>query len=1835
MQTTPATMADLYKPVEPEPFTGIAPTPAAPAGPTKGDVLVALRKANQALGARAVRKDGEVANTAAAAPLREVLQSATPLETMRDLYGNGGHPRDELLDTWHKNLTGQTIPEWQESHPPEPKTNSAGFVPEPQGQLQAQVDAVREGRKPAVVLGVGEAKGLNLDGLHQGVATDPTTRRRAVVVAATPDVVKAAVERTKAVGLKQAMGEALGNANPTLTTQTAPDAAVVQHVDNTTGHVLNEQLARPQDAANIQPVPGTTPRVVSPDQALAERQAGTEAEKPTAKPPRLGRKSTEDLIALAESTKDDATYDAARYEMFKRWATDSDEGMSYAYLHDKANKSAITPAEQAAFTDRYNAELEAKVARKGQALGKKFDASVREPVSPVTDESGTVGEAASRAQEPSDDPYAHITQRENTTAAQQGVGRDVLASLERTVRGERDGGNAHVVAEPGNGEDGGALERANNPTARVAEGRPDTTGGHPRPAATGITERVLGPERAHDSNVLGMRLLENFREKGGAQLVGQHVESGHDLAAVSQVYRDPRFETFRVIYTDPTGRVVGEAGYTSRLPGVAAVPPDLPALIGADKQRFGAQEFYILHNHPSGVSTPSRADVDATRVIAAHIPGFRQHVIIDHNEYSVINANGDQVTYPAPHLDGVDFTASPALAHPLIGQRLESIPHVVDIAKQLQTPNGYATLVALDANRHINLLADIPLAMVKDNTPAGQLKLNELVRRAIAESGAGGDRFIVLPHGENIGPALGPMTRGLAADIVNADGSSARLSGLRRSEDFFLKTAQPTRVLESAQSVPLESAAVQEAEKRTFTKPFSDATRTVTAGVVAQARSEEIHPALLSAMTLRQIDQQYGKKLPALRPWIGSLMERGAAASRISAKADRVALQWEQSVKSSAERKALADVLLRESLAELNLNNTDPKYIASLEPEQRAEYHTLRAKLATLSPEAREIRTKAHEVLREQWSYTREALGKFISQTVADPAMRAERLKGLDDLMGRNRGNYFPLSRFGDRIVVARGAAKDGRDIVSFHESAASVEQEVRRLKAEGVSPRDITVTLRAERDPSQRPTAGFLGELHAMVDHADMDTSTREDLHEALQQLYLKSLPELSGAKHMIRRQNIEGYSQDALRSFADAVTRGSRYAAHLEYAPAIHAAAESAESQSQSAEKRQVAVVVGRKDGQAPVVRVTPVGVDRLEAAKQLARDGYAPEFFNTTVEGARERLAGALEGVPSEQIDKFVDQVQALAQRRPDGVEDLRAAKALYNRMIKLQQYHGTDSLDKVVDALGKVGYTWYLGFSPSFWAMNMLQNPMIGIPHLGARYGVTKTSVEWLNAARWFAGVRIGKRLRDATTPFSIEWLRDQVKAGELKGISKQELDMLQQLEDRQVLDFTQAMDLSRIGKASSGTAYKFLRLAAAGAHHTEVFNRVTFALAAYRLALKSSADITHEEAVRRAEDDVAAAHFDYSFANKPAMMRGKSRLVFMFQQYRQHMLYWWGNTIKDMVKGETPEDRGRALKAALLMGAAQGIFAGAMGLPFVGTIGQLANMFASDNDDGEPFDFKRWITQAAVDATGSQKAGEVMANGIFAAVGADVSRRIGQADLLPLINMGSKSYAQHTDDKVRDYLFDLLGPLGSIAVDAAKSVDMFSSGQTLQGLAAASPQAAKGIIQAYALDTEGLKNKRGQVLATADKFDGSDRAMQLLGVKPMDVTHVQADRGRVLDAEYYFKQRAQILEQSFVQAWTRQDDKGMSDALDGIKEFNNKLMKGNLATKSNMVTGQKLESALKTYMQQQMMLALSNGAAASRQELMMAMRMSGLYNPVALGATPTALPGNMPGLPGLP
>jgi hypothetical protein len=148
--------------------------------------------------------------------------------------------------------------------------NTAGFVPEPTVQLQAQLAAVMDGTKPAVIMGVDDAQRVNLEGFSVGTAMDPNTGQEVMVVARDDGTVNNFVTRADEVGVQQAAGEILGYADPSQTTNPTPDAVAVQQL-NEAGVVVDEQLVNQDSVGGVQQMPGTQTRVVPVQQALMER----------------------------------------------------------------------------------------------------------------------------------------------------------------------------------------------------------------------------------------------------------------------------------------------------------------------------------------------------------------------------------------------------------------------------------------------------------------------------------------------------------------------------------------------------------------------------------------------------------------------------------------------------------------------------------------------------------------------------------------------------------------------------------------------------------------------------------------------------------------------------------------------------------------------------------------------------------------------------------------------------------------------------------------------------------------------------------------------------------------------------------------------------------------------------------------------------------------------------------------------------------------------------------------------------------------------------------------------------------------------------------------------------------------------------------------------------------------------------------------------------------------------------------------------------------------------------------------------------------------------------
>lgn len=335
-------------------------------------------------------------------------------------------------------------------------------------------------------------------------------------------------------------------------------------------------------------------------------------------------------------------------------------------------------------------------------------------------------------------------------------------------------------------------------------------------AVKSLAQSIVGMRHSGEQapTLLGVRLVKGFTEKGNVNLVGQKIGSPDDLAALAQVYRDPRFETFRMIYTK-RGRVVGETAYSSRLPGSVSFHHDIEDEVKRDKEGFGADGYYMLHNHPSGSATPSNADKLFTKAIASAVPGFKTHVVIDHNEYGIIDSHGDDSVVQDEALGGIDFHGDPSLDHDLLGMSVTDPDSAAVLGKRLEAlGQAEAPVLVMTQGRRaeVSLIASVPSATIRSlSEKGGETKARAWLRRVGSKTGSGSNIFLSVSDTDMerlSGELRHLVVSGLVTDVVSSSGVSLRALRIHPHErdPFSYSPRMARRVLVGAKGGPLRKA---------------------------------------------------------------------------------------------------------------------------------------------------------------------------------------------------------------------------------------------------------------------------------------------------------------------------------------------------------------------------------------------------------------------------------------------------------------------------------------------------------------------------------------------------------------------------------------------------------------------------------------------------------------------------------------------------------------------------------------------------------------------------------------------------------------------------------------------------------------------------------------------------------------------------------------------------------------------------------------------------------------------------------------------------------------------
>jgi Large polyvalent protein associated domain 39 len=958
----------------------------------------------------------------------------------------------------------------------------------------------------------------------------------------------------------------------------------------------------------------------------------------------------------------------------------------------------------------------------------------------------------------------------------------------------------------------------------------------------------------------------------------------------------------------------------------------------------------------------------------------------------------------------------------------------------------------------------------------------------------------------------------------------------------------------------------------------------------------------LKLMTTEQIVAQFGPEVRGSADLVEALSKKFGAPFEMAAKADAVVKRMLGL--PEVARRQLADLMYAATEAEIHPDKAlDDSRKEPTEADVKV-HELLQKKYDALPDDAKAAYQESRKILDAQHKDIVAALRRLVSRIESDPVARKERLAEIDSVIGRARGPYFPLSRFGDFVLVAKGSASDGRSVVQHFETKSAMERARAEMIAAGTKPEQLVMTRRDEARFSQTVSTPFVESLRQAIDDNVEDHTQRQAMTEALNELVIRSLPAASGAKNFIRRRNVEGYSVDAARTLADSVVRAERYVANLNFTPDVNAAlADLKQFHSGNADKMPVFALVTEKDG-APVATLHDSVSARLRAQDKLDAANTPYTTVRATVDGMAEALAKAAPGFAPEQLEQLTAQATKLRDAAL-GANDMTRAQAVANHLIEKATALSLPKPDsEVLKTVGQVAHVAFLGLSPAYWITNLSQVPLMTFPELGGKYGAAATARE------------IGAASKAASHAFKL--MADHMRSGrgagvdldKIPGLAPDERAALRHMADRGMLDITQNVDLLAVADGESRTKRAALEYITAGAHYTELFNRITTGLAAYRLA--RGAGQGEQQAMTSALGTVSRTQFNYAEWNKPRAFQTTgplgqlARPLLMFQQYAQNVMYWWGANIKTVLKDAEPAERKAAGKAMLLAGAGLTVVGGAAALPLAGTVHLLANLVGQLLSDDPGFDAEDALQEQLAEVGMSPEIARAVTRGAFTMAGVDLSGRVGQGDLLPGLNQRAAESAQMAKDPTTAWLASLTGPVGSLLSSNLNALSALRQGEYVKALEAFPVKGVADLARAANLHENGVKSRDGLTLVPPDKVSSADVVLRGVGFQPESVAQVRADGRQTKIVGDRLSKRKSELVNAVVRAAMAGDRDSAIAGLESVRKFNEAI--GERYPQA-VIDRDQLNRAVTKQLKEQQLLMLTGGRARDRQAAMLAMQLN--------------------------
>lgn len=849
-------------------------------------------------------------------------------------------------------------------------------------------------------------------------------------------------------------------------------------------------------------------------------------------------------------------------------------------------------------------------------------------------------------------------------------------------------------------------------------------------------------------------------------------------------------------------------------------------------------------------------------------------------------------------------------------------------------------------------------------------------------------------------------------------------------------------------------------------------------------------------LTSTQLVEQYGDKIPALKTYIKAQNEMGAMASQLRQETSKLLESWgTYAFRHKAQNAILMSVMHDATQAGIHPDVAfNDEANAHLGAKDLELYNQLSRKYSAMPEEARALYQSSKALLSGNWKLRQEIFADVVTSAYDPRIEEATKNGDTKKAASLTRSRDSEVKEHAKQIKELKGPYFPLLRFGDYIVIAESNELVAVRKDMEAATPDQFKELA---KKVAELEKAGTHYVVEAFESRLDMEkrkealTAKGFNTYERKAEAYSQeSRPVTAGALEKINDSLTSGFDKATAGKLKDLVTE--MYVAAL---PEHHAL------------QRQI-----KRKG------VAGADANMMRAfAETIERDS----FYLSRMKYAKDLTKGL---------------VDMRRETKRMGVDEQNVYNNVVDRATADYQYEHTP----ILSALARLSSIFHLGISPAFLLTNMTQPWFISVPQLAGAHGSTKTFAAMRSA--WLDATKIIKQGKGGTV-FNLADVDLSVIT------NPNERAMLERLRDVNKLDSTQLLDMGALSNGMSPVEMKGWKVFNWATHHIELTNRISTALATYRLEQARNPSATQETLIEKSISMVDLTQLDYSNENaayfmKPGVGLGKlNKIVFQFRKYQQGMIYLLGRNAKLAFAGDK-----EALRALGYLMGTQLLMAGTTGLPITAPL-LFAAYALSGADDDEEGDLETRIRNYATDIMGADAA-RVFWKGLPTALGADLSSNIGLGGLFkpfPMMAASDVTNAATGEDAIKELLFNAAGaPVGMIA-NMAEGVIAFKNGEYARGLSRMTPRFVASVIKANDLDENGLATRSGTQVMTADQFDGWDITLKAAGFNPSAVSEHYTAQSAKENTSQAIQDRRNNLLKEYAVAKIKGDD------LAGVKE----------------------------------------------------------------------------------